>query len=548
MEPENELSAEEKIRREGYADPVFFLQFFLSNLFPKPVPWVHRGILAILTRKTDFLLKYGELDKIISNFTWKEDPLDANSPEHAIFTPILDEAGNIISLTMRYTKYSQIMLPRGFSKTTLAGIGVVLYWILYQEKKFPVYISESGTHAEMQLKNVRSILEANELIHAVFGKLQPDRQDSKKWTDDIIQTTTGVTVVARGRGGQVRGLNVEGQRPDCILLDDVEDKESVKTEAQRHKAKDWMYSDIMPALPEMQEEATILALGTLLHSEALLMTLHKDPEWTSIVFGVRDKQGDLLWADNMTEKKIEAKKAAYARAGLLSSYYMEYENTVRSIETQKFKPESFTILPRLRDELVSVAIALDPAISQESQADYRAIGVVGMTDKGIIHGLDFWASKTANEREMVDTFFELAVKHDCTLHGIESIAFQRVMIHLMREEMFRKAKVYGAKAYFEIIPITHSNQRQSKDDRISGILAPRMSAGYITFQRNFPLLFTQLQDFPMGKKDLPDVFAMAVHLLDPLAPMAGVGEDGFDLAADEYEPLEDMLGEEWRKY
>ncbi|KKL46798.1 hypothetical protein LCGC14_2341930, partial [marine sediment metagenome] len=48
-------------------DPVFFCRTFLAHWFPKPVPWVHRGILAILLRRVDFLLDYGDLDKIIEH-------------------------------------------------------------------------------------------------------------------------------------------------------------------------------------------------------------------------------------------------------------------------------------------------------------------------------------------------------------------------------------------------------------------------------------------------------------------------------------------------
>lgn len=543
----DKLTAEQiaEIAGKAYADPVFFLQFFLPHLFPNEVPWVHRGILAILTRKTDFLLNYGELDKIITNFVWCDDPLAPDPQWHSLFTPELDEAGNIVALHLRVTKYSSLMLPRGYSKTTLAGIGVVLYWILYQDKKFPVYISESATHAEMQLGNVRAELEGNERIISVFGYLVPDRQSSLKWSGDIIQTTTGVTVVARGRGGQVRGLNMNGNRPDCIVLDDVEDRDSVKTEEQRQKARQWFYGDVLPALPEMKENATILALGTLLHGEALLMTMHKDPQVTSIIFGVKDRQGDLLWEANMSEAKIESKKQQFVRAGQLSQYYMEYENTIRAVETQLFKPEQLIVSPKSREDMLAVAIALDPAISKKRRADYRAIAVVGMTNKGIIQGLDFWADKEATPREVVDKYFEMAVRWDCTLHGVEANAFQAVLIHIMKEEMFRKAKVLGPKAYFEIIPITHSATDGKKEDRITGILQPRFAAGYIHMQRRFPLLETQLQDFPNGKRDLPDVLAMAVHLLNPAAP-AAAGVD--DLAEDEMESLDEVFDGDWRRY
>jgi len=101
--------------------------------------------------------------------------------------------------------------------------------------------------------------------------------------------------------------------------------------------------------------------------------------------------------------------------------------------------------------------------------------------------------------------------------------------------MFRK------KYYFEPIPIYHS---QKKILRVEGILAPRYAAGYITHARHFPEYEAQLADWPNSKLDGPDVVTMAVSLLDPHAPEASGDKD---LAEDEYEPLEKILGSKWRQ-
>src|SRR3990172_4541032 len=59
---EPDLTADEirEITAESYADPLYFCKFFLSHLFPKRVPWVHRGIFAILSSKVDWLQEDGE--------------------------------------------------------------------------------------------------------------------------------------------------------------------------------------------------------------------------------------------------------------------------------------------------------------------------------------------------------------------------------------------------------------------------------------------------------------------------------------------------------
>jgi hypothetical protein len=190
--------------------------------------------------------------------------------------------------------------------------------------------------------------------------------------------------------------------------------------------------------------------------------------------------------------------------------------------------------------MIHCGMVLDPAISQKQKADFSAIACGGVTAKGLIHVAAMWGKQGATPREQIDKYFEISTRWDCSLHGVESVAYQAVLIHLLREEMFRK------KRYFEITPITHSKNPQSKTERIVGILQPRYANGYIVHNRAFPLLETQLQDFPSGKRDLPDALAMLVHLLDPAAPLA-VGE-GSDPEEDEYESLEDLYAGDWRRH
>jgi hypothetical protein len=416
-----------------------------------------------------------------------------------------------------------------------------LYFILFQLCDFPVYVSETATHAETQLANVRREIEGNELIQAVFGNLRPDQRQGLKWTGDMLETRTGIVVAARGRGAQVRGMNVRGNRPDKIIMDDVEDKESVRTEEQRAKTREWFYQDLLPALPAMNKDAGVVALGTLLHADALLEVLKRDPEWTVIVFGALDLDSQPLWPDNMNLEDIDRKKRSYARAGQLPGFYMEFFNQLRADETARFRADMIKVwasvgITGLAQLKLHKAIALDPAISDRREADSTAIAVTGMEEGGRIHVLDMWGKVGAIPREMIDEYFRLGQIWDCQRFGVESQAFQAALIHLMREEMFRKH------FYFEIEPIKHSAQ-QRKVERVEGILQPRYANGYIVHRTHFPTLEVQLLDWPNGKKDYPDALAMAISLLDPYAAQAADPEK--DLADDDYEPLDKVLN--WRR-
>ena len=531
-----ELTKEERkaIAAHGYADPVYFCKFFLSKWFPLEMPLFHRVILAILLRRCDFLDTYGEVDRIIKNFVWFDiDDVEKKNP-HYIFHR--DEEG---VLHMTLGKFKLLLVPRGFAKTSLAN-AVNLMNIVYQECSFPFYTSETGSHATRQLKNVTKQLISNAKIKIIFGELRPPQRnvDNLSWSESngFIQTTTGISMAAIGRGGQVRGQLDDGQRPDRMTIDDVEDKESVSTDEQRKKALEWFYGDLLPALPELDPNATAVMLATLLHQDALAIRVSQDPEWTTVNLGVLDVDGKPIWPAMMDEEKIERKKQRYAMQGLLAIFYLEYFNQIRNDDDAKFKADNIIVFPRVSIiEANARVLMIDPAISQNKKADFCAFTVIELIEQKI-HVWEAFGKVGMTPREQVDKYFELSMKYKPQKHGIETIAYQAALVHLMQEEMFR------AKHYFEIQKI--ESHKGKKDPRILGILSPRYANQFITHQKHFLLLNTQLLDFPNGKKDLPDCLAMGITLLDDYAPLAGTG----DPTEDEYEPLDKVFGGDYRRY
>jgi hypothetical protein len=519
-----------------YADPILLFRSLLPHWFPQKMPWVHRAIVALVLGRGDFLLRFGkemwkdeeaewtveDLQNILEHFHYVKDPSNPDSEKFPLFQ---FEDGKLHIMTSRFM---EIMMPRGFSKTTLFN-ALVIYLTLFKEALYVVYLSETSTHAEQQLGNIKTELEGNEAILEIFGQIAPARNDPEKWTGNDIQTLTGVRVQALGRGGQVRGRNSQGRRPDIILGDDIEDEESVATPEQRKKVLSWMTGSVIPALPA--RSGKVFLLGTILHVESLFMMLQRDPLWITVRFGAMLDDGKALWPVIMTEKEWLVKRETFKRIGLLERFYLEYQSQIHvDAENRKFRPELWKVAPRERGELVSVAMAIDPAISDRVGSDACVIAVVGMTAFGQIQLLDIWSKVGASPREQVDNYFRLHFSWFVDLHGVEAVAYQAALIHLLTEEMARFSQSFGNRAYFGITPITHGLK---KVERIEGILGPRYAAGYITHQRHFPELHSEALDWPNGKRDHLDALAMAVSLLDPVATFAGPPED-ITLPPEEY--------------
>lgn len=534
----------ERLFAEAYRDPVFFCRVFLSHWFTLPMPWVHRGILAIITKRTDFLLNFGlerwpereqewteaDLDKILRFFVWRETP---KGPPIPLFTRVDDKIELFVS------KKTIVMLPRGFSKTTLLNAANI-WSIVYSNINFLLYISEAAAHAMSQLETVKSELEHNEALRSVYGNLVSERGEAT-WAEDDIETKNGVRVACRGRGGQIRGLLKKSARPDRIIFDDVEDEESVKTDEQLQKTSSWMLRTVVPALKKIGKPGEIIGLGNMLHPKGLLPKLALDPSWVTIKFSSRDPDGNPLWADRLTLEEREQLRLSHIIAGNLSGFYLEYDNEPYNEETATFSASMFRYTHREREEFMGVALAVDPAIS--AKGDYFALAVVGIDKVGRIHVLDFFAKKGLHPRDQIDTIFDYHFRWNPTIHGIEATQYQQALVHLVQAEMFIKGKQYGSRAYF---PVTEIKYRTAKTARIKGVLAPRYRSGYVTHQTVFPILESQLIDFRDNTDDQeddgPDAVAMAIGLLDPYASFGG---DEDQLTSPEYKPVEEELAEFW---
>lgn len=530
-----------KRAQEGYEDPVFFCKEFLPDLFPGRIPWVQRGLLAILTGRVAFLEKYGEVDKIISNFVLikrRKNPLTGKIEEEIIGQIFYrDEEG---LLRMRLAQHLLIVLPRGFSKTTLAGVAIPLYNTVYQEVPFTLYTSHAEDHAMMQLDNAKRQLEVNEKFLEIFGPLKPARTDVQHWSGRFYETVTGCAAAARGAGGQVRGLVHMGKRPSFVVADDLEDYDSVQSDAMRNRTKAWFMADLKPVLPKMDSRARIVVLATMIHTDCLAIALTQDPQWSVVWMGAYDRQGELVWPENLDARKLEAEKISYGALGRLSSFYMEYLSQEVAPEEQIFKPEWFRYgMPP--GALRALAIAWDPALSVKRTADDTVMAVVGITDKGFMVVLDMWGMKTADEALKMSNYFRLIKQWNMlsfpSKYGIESTGYQASLVATTKEQMFREG------VYFEIEPIQHKTK---KEDRIKAMIQPRLSAGYLWFLQRFPQLEGQLMSFRMDGShehdDWPDAVAMAMSLLPDAAPLFAAIPPETDQMID----LEEEIGGSWQ--
>src|SRR3546814_6718249 len=81
---------------------------------------------------------------------------------------------------------------------------------------------------------------------------------------------------AVGAGQQMRGINIDNQRPDMAVVDDVEDNENTESELLQKQLDRWIFGPFLKALARRKK---VIWLGNMLQKTSLIARLSKRPHW-----------------------------------------------------------------------------------------------------------------------------------------------------------------------------------------------------------------------------------------------------------------------------
>ena len=434
--------------------------------------------------------------------------------------------------------------PRGHAKSTNFTFKDSLHAAVYAYKHYEIILSDSSEQADGFLADIKTELEENAALKEDFGELE-----GKVWKASVILLANGVKIEALGAGKKIRGRRHKQWRPDLILCDDLENDETVNTPEQRKKLRDWFYKAVSKAGDTYTD---IVYIGTLLHFDALLANVAKNPSYKTVKY-----RGVISWA---TEAELwDAWEAIFTdltndarqedareffdanRAAMLEgtkvlweeklSYYdlmviriSEGEASFNSeIQNDPIDPENCTfqeewfdywdddgkVLPDFSDPRFLFIGANDPSLGKNKKSDTSSIFALAKdTVTGYIYVLIADIEKRKPDKIIEDALeasrrLKRDFKRPYYKFGVETVQFQYYFAEIMRQ----RAAEAG-----EYLPIEEINSTQNKDARIQS-LQPFVKNGYVKFSKRHKTLQKQMLEYPMGKNDDgPDGLQMAVSL------------------------------------
>ena len=384
--------SKEQIRAALQYDREFFIQFFLGSEIDLPVPPFH--------------------------------------PE--IFTLMVEDTSDQFACAV----------PRDHAKTTLAKLTCVWY-ILFSDFRFILYVSLTVSIAVPSVNDVIGFLECDN-FKAVFGELNWSiRQDGKGiYKFQVLGKT--VILRAHGAGMQVRGINIDNQRPQLLICDDIEDSQTIATPELYMKLKRWFYGPLKKALDKFKHK--IIHIGNLVESKCLIGEHCQSPYWTSRVYGCLLSNGKPLWPDAWPIEKLKIDFMEYLEAGLADVWFAEMMNMPtaggRGIITAE---EIFYASQRILEDVEFGFLTIDLAISKETWAHKTVIGCHGFIPEGGVNGLwqlvDYAGYHGIDPIPLFWEVIRFCKKWHISVVGIESVAYQAALKPVFEHECLRNGIV-----------------------------------------------------------------------------------------------------------
>jgi hypothetical protein len=297
----------------------------------------------------------------------------------------------------------------------------------------------------------------------------------------------------------MRGINIDNQRPDIAVIDDVEDNENTESEAQQKKLDKWMFGPFLKALARKKK---ILWLGNMLTKTSLLARLSRNARWNPVVFGclVKDSVSGVLrplWKGKWTVAALQEDFKEYKDNGLVETWMCEMMNMPGHGENG-FSADQINYMPTPTPDMIRAAwITIDPAFGLQSHNDETAISVHVIPQDGCpmtvasVHG-------HFDEVRMFDEALQLATYWNAWVWGIEAIAAQRLLIPMFH--IFLTQKMMANRV--EMIPLM-AGRGDPKAQRIRAYVALMANKEWAIGEGDIDIT-TQIVNYDFRKKDQAD--------------------------------------------
>jgi hypothetical protein len=275
--------------------------------------------------------------------------------------------------------------PRSCGKSTWWFLILPMWAAANGVVKFTAAFASAAAQAEAHLASFKHELETNALLRADFPELcTPARKVSGGTVADrsgMLHTSSGFVFAARGVDSAVLGMKVGDQRPDLLVLDDVEPDEASYSPLLAEKRLGTVLDAILPLniYARVALVGTVTMPGSVIH-QCVKQAVGTDPEpWVAEQRIHCHYTPAILANDDGTERSVWPEKWSVEWLQSIRhtrQYAKNYANDPMGRDGSYWNMEDFRYGEL--DGVTRLALFIDPIVKDRTKtSDYTGLAVVG---------------------------------------------------------------------------------------------------------------------------------------------------------------------------
>jgi hypothetical protein len=259
---------------------------------------------------------------------------------------------------------------RGHAKSTHFDIFIPLWLHLFHDQlKCMLLVGKNLDSAKKLLSDLQAECEANKKLIHDFGPLVLNGS----WEEGNFKTTTGAAFFALGKGQSPRGLRNGPNRPDYIVVDDVDDDEECRNPRRVDQTVEWIRKALIPAMGK--DITRFILVNNRIAKYSVLAKLAENKNFYHRRINALDENGRPSWSARYTKEHFDA---IIKIIGWVA-FNTEYMNEPMA-EGKIFIDKYFQWCPILPLSMYDRIVAYwDVAYSEAKTADCNAVVIVGLT-------------------------------------------------------------------------------------------------------------------------------------------------------------------------
>lgn len=350
--PFQDLVAQAAIRRSLSTDPVAFAILYLS----KHLTGKETG------EQVTFSEVHLEWARMAESWKAGETPLEPRANRHAFIA------------------------PRGMGKSTWWFLILPLWAAAHGHVRFAAAFAHSAGQAETHLQTMKSELDTNPLLRNDFPELcTPARRPTGTTVADrqgMIHQQNGFTFAAKGIDAQSLGLKVGADRPDLLILDDVEPDEASYSAYLAVKRLGTIVDAILP----LNIYANVALIGTVTMPDSITHQVVRAANGVDTAAWIKDEKFQchhhlpIVVNDDGSERSVWPQKWSLELLQEMRptrAYAKNYLNDPMARDGQYWNRED--IRYGTVEAITKVGLFIDPAVTTKEKSDFTGLAVVGFS-------------------------------------------------------------------------------------------------------------------------------------------------------------------------